>query len=405
MWCSQCGAALPETAQFCDCCGRAAVGAQSFSSRAKVPTSGRAVASLVTGILGAFWPSAVAAIVLGHISRSEIRRSNGLLKGRGMAIVGLVLGYVWFGIDLFPFIYLATKSETVSLLSLCCFYALVFVSIAAQDRKIRRMEAEAARRATEAAKREEEDARQAAEDARQKALQRHRERQLEIREELLTLGDQTMTLFESLPGTLNSANAHLDQAEVDFSEGAFAPFWDSIEKTVIQLGRFDNLMGRVKQNSARYSELRNHYEDVPPEFPIGHQLTEKLGVGNSIAQRMKSIVRSGQRNYQFASIYEQRKTNQILGTGFRSLAQALDRVSDEVAASINGLADSVAAMSSNWNESMQEIRSSVNDVALEARETSQHQQELMRKESQAANREQRVLEILDNIQRGRRPAF
>ena len=49
-------------------------------------TSGKALASMITGIFGLilFLP-AIAAIILGHMSRSEIRKSNGRLRGNGMA--------------------------------------------------------------------------------------------------------------------------------------------------------------------------------------------------------------------------------------------------------------------------------------------------------------------------------
>jgi hypothetical protein len=60
-------------------------------------TSSLAIASLVSGILG--WTlvpfiGTLVAIVTGHMARSEIRRSNGQLDGDGMAIAGLVLGWV-----------------------------------------------------------------------------------------------------------------------------------------------------------------------------------------------------------------------------------------------------------------------------------------------------------------------
>jgi type IV pilus assembly protein PilA len=46
-----------------------------------------------------FWPlSAVAAVVLGHVALGEIKRSAGRLAGRGMAIGGLVAGYIGIGI-------------------------------------------------------------------------------------------------------------------------------------------------------------------------------------------------------------------------------------------------------------------------------------------------------------------
>lgn len=57
-------------------------------------TSGAAVGSLICGILGLFLllPS-LPAVILGHLSLSSIKKSAGTLKGRGMAIAGLITGY------------------------------------------------------------------------------------------------------------------------------------------------------------------------------------------------------------------------------------------------------------------------------------------------------------------------
>ena len=58
-------------------------------------TSGLAVSSLVLGILGFFFVTAILAVIFGHVSLSQIKRSLGAISGRGMAIAGLVLGYLW----------------------------------------------------------------------------------------------------------------------------------------------------------------------------------------------------------------------------------------------------------------------------------------------------------------------
>ncbi|WP_305803989.1 DUF4190 domain-containing protein [Stenotrophomonas sp. YIM B06876] len=60
-------------------------------------TSSYAVISLVAGILG--WTllpflGSLGAIIFGHMARGEIRRSNGQLDGDGLAVTGLVLGWV-----------------------------------------------------------------------------------------------------------------------------------------------------------------------------------------------------------------------------------------------------------------------------------------------------------------------
>ncbi|WP_374603727.1 DUF4190 domain-containing protein [Arenimonas sp.] len=60
-------------------------------------TSALAITSLVCGLLGwTFLPllGSLVAIITGHMARSEIRQSNGQLEGDGLAIAGLVLGWI-----------------------------------------------------------------------------------------------------------------------------------------------------------------------------------------------------------------------------------------------------------------------------------------------------------------------
>ncbi|HZR28539.1 MAG TPA: DUF4190 domain-containing protein [Terriglobales bacterium] len=60
-------------------------------------TDSKAVTSLVLGILSFFCFSiltGIPAIIVGHMSRSTIRKSMGRVKGDGMALAGLVLGYL-----------------------------------------------------------------------------------------------------------------------------------------------------------------------------------------------------------------------------------------------------------------------------------------------------------------------
>lgn len=61
-------------------------------------TSGLAIGSLVCGILCflTLGLTGLAAIIMGHMSLSRIRRSAGTLGGQGMAIAGLIMGYAGF---------------------------------------------------------------------------------------------------------------------------------------------------------------------------------------------------------------------------------------------------------------------------------------------------------------------
>jgi hypothetical protein len=60
-------------------------------------TNGMAIASLIAGFLWMAWLGSFAAIVFGHVALSQINESQGRQGGRGMAIAGLVLGYMGAG--------------------------------------------------------------------------------------------------------------------------------------------------------------------------------------------------------------------------------------------------------------------------------------------------------------------
>jgi len=71
-----------------------------YPSTAPVPsTSGLAIAALVTGLF--FWCfviPGIVSVVLGNLALEQIAHSGGATRGRGMAIAGIVLGWVGIGI-------------------------------------------------------------------------------------------------------------------------------------------------------------------------------------------------------------------------------------------------------------------------------------------------------------------
>jgi len=114
MLCTQCAQPVPEGATLCPTCGRqTALTQYSVGGLPPLPpttsgpvapekTSGLAIASLIFGLLFLFFPLSIVAIVFGHISLSQIKKSAGRLGGKGLAIAGLVLGYL--GIAMIPLI-------------------------------------------------------------------------------------------------------------------------------------------------------------------------------------------------------------------------------------------------------------------------------------------------------------
>jgi type II secretory pathway pseudopilin PulG len=71
--------------------------AQPYPGQYQQQTDGKATASLILGILSILCfglLTGLPAIILGHISRGNIEQSRGRLTGAGMAMAGLILGYV-----------------------------------------------------------------------------------------------------------------------------------------------------------------------------------------------------------------------------------------------------------------------------------------------------------------------
>ncbi len=84
--------------------------AQPYPIAAPRPTSPLAITSLVCGLAGVvlFWAiipvlASIAAVITGHMALGQTKR-NPALGGRGMAIAGLILGYIVIGIAAFTLI-------------------------------------------------------------------------------------------------------------------------------------------------------------------------------------------------------------------------------------------------------------------------------------------------------------
>ena len=103
--CPNCRGNLADFVAVCPYCGVSMPVAQipqpQSAWTAPPQNSGKAIASLVSALVFFLWPvSAIAAVVLGHLALSDIKRSAGRLTGQGLAVGGLVLGYL--GISVIP---------------------------------------------------------------------------------------------------------------------------------------------------------------------------------------------------------------------------------------------------------------------------------------------------------------
>jgi hypothetical protein len=63
-------------------------------------TNGMAIAALILAVLGlvACGIPSIAAVVFGHIGIHQINRSDGAEQGKGLAIAGLIIGYLMIAV-------------------------------------------------------------------------------------------------------------------------------------------------------------------------------------------------------------------------------------------------------------------------------------------------------------------
>lgn len=237
--------------------------------------------------------------------------------------------------------------------------------------------------------------------------QKKREQQESYRGKLLELCETSTSAFEAIPKRLLNAEELLDLAEREFTDGAFSPFWDTIGKATGKLGNIRGSVKVIEDSAKKYTDTIHLYERSFPAFPIDLASVSKLDVVIATEVRLRVIVRQAQRNFQFAMIYEQHKTNDILVEGFQNLGDALFRLSEELSHSIAGLTEHMSAMASAMEfgfDSLSTELGEINTNTVGLQGAIMKMDAGLKKISAAQiDRSDQALVMLDNIQRRRLP--
>jgi hypothetical protein len=269
--------------------------------------------------------------------------------------------------------------------------AIAFVLIVRRGRVARRLESRQAERARRDA---------------EKALVRRNqdESQQKLRVELKRYGNEALAAYSRIPAKLLTAEESLDRAEQEFAEVAFSPFWEAIEATLHKLAEVEGGIERLAQLADSHADTASYCDASPEAFPIDVKAVSRLDAIGRTEQRMRSVVRAAQKDFQFATIFEQRRTTHVLIDGFRNLGHALDGLGDRLASSIDSLSEQVRHLESGLQERHADMASSIDELANGVRRASaatavQHDA-ISAAHLEAANKQ---LAMLDNIQRGRKP--
>jgi len=227
-------------------------------------------------------------------------------------------------------------------------------------------------------------------------------------------------LYDQIIDTIPFANNALDNAEDEFRGGFFAPFWDEIETATNQLASYNNYLHGINSCMDQYWKYIQDLDETYNSQVKLCVLPGKLADPIAVANRLAKIVRMAQKNFEFSTIYEQRKTNKLLYEGFSNLGDAIYSLGGRITDSLNDL-------SHNLNASLYDILTATNEnsriisdnIEEQTRRIDKHAEAQRSYESDSLRgnslqqktleQQKRVLDSqnrrIDNLQQGRKPGL
>ncbi|HEX8396319.1 MAG TPA: hypothetical protein VF644_02660 [Pyrinomonadaceae bacterium] len=214
---------------------------------------------------------------------------------------------------------------------------------------------------------------------------------------LLNNYNSSINLTKEVSKCLKQASIWLNKAEKEFNSNAFSPFWDAIEKAAIWLGNYNQKLKRISQNADDYYQKLNGEKHNFPDFPVK---PKDLPDPSFVINEMRRITRLGQTNFQFANIWEHRRTRTAIVDGFRTLNEAVNNLGGTIENSISNLQSSISSDMARAVQEQIRTRGSIENVQRSVEISRESNEKL------SASIDKRLLEqnrMLDNIQHDRKP--
>ena len=183
---------------------------------------------------------------------------------------------------------------------------------------------------------------------------------------LKTLKDSEVVLSD-VERRQSAASTLLLRARQEFSTTAYAPFWDAVEGCAFELDGIRQDLQMVASHATVYANaLKGRLHTFPPlrrTLPVDNGL-------NAIQVAFKDVVRQGQRNFQFAVIWEHRKTRGAIMEGFRTLGDAVEGISGAIHSTSAGLqatlASGFADVASGYQRAGEKLATSLDRIEVHA---------------------------------------
>ncbi|MDG5493249.1 hypothetical protein [Psychroserpens sp. SPM9] len=158
------------------------------------------------------------------------------------------------------------------------------------------------------------------------------------------LDKSTFLVTKGLAIQLDSISSTLERIKFEFNENALIPFWDEIEIFVKRMNSYKETLNSLEKNRKLYYQIIHSTENnFPKEFPskLNKERPEKL------INDFKFIQREAFKKFEFANLWEQRKTQKVLAFGFSNLQSAINNMSHSIESAIYNLNNNVISLNKN----------------------------------------------------------
>lgn len=229
--------------------------------------------------------------------------------------------------------------------------------------------------------------------------------------------DDAIKIYRDCPYRLKVCYRHLDKAQTHFKNRSYTPFWKSIEDCVVSLNEYyqvvesltekmqghSNRLEKLDQELKRYSvELKELGDDTNVSvksiltFPFSEDHIRALKASDDVSHILSEMTSKAHTIYEFASIYEQRRTTAAVIAGFKSLTEAVEKMGDRIVASVDRLAEVTQAGFNDVSGRISSLESAQESRGEISHHESSYDRELRESLTQCA-------EILDDMHRGYKP--
>jgi hypothetical protein len=217
------------------------------------------------------------------------------------------------------------------------------------------------------------------------------------RKQLESLEQDMDTLHGTLEPLLDQAALHVTRAESELMDDSVGAFWDEIEGATRRFAQYNNSVATILRLARDHSTRRSA---LPAEFQPSPLETRAIPDGDYLLSRMSKIVKQARRNPQWETIFQQRRTNDILVRGFENLGNALESLQDTVSSGFNDLAHVLhSSVDRITSEHSDRVITELNQLAATHSEDSRERRRFEQNVKANADKAVQVLEKIENRRR------